>query len=63
MINALCPSGELPGIVPDGECERIEWTLGHVSQGEEVQIIEPFNHLPHTGSMESWQGSVPRAAT
>ena len=56
MIDALRPSGELTGIVADREFEGIEWTLGHVSQGEEVQIIEPVKHLPHTGSMKSWQG-------
>jgi hypothetical protein len=56
MIDPLCPSGELTRIIAYCEFECIEWTLGYISQGEEVQVIKQFKNLPHTGSMESWQG-------
>ena len=57
MIDPLSPSGELTGILADGEFECIEWALGDLSQCEEVEIIEPIEHPSHTGPTESWQGS------
>src|SRR5437762_909856 len=56
MIDPLCPSGELTGIVTNGKFKGIEWTVGYFSQSEKVQVIEPMKYLSHTRSMESWQG-------
>jgi hypothetical protein len=56
MIDPLGPSGELSCVVADGEFERLERTFRDLPQRAEVEIVEPFKHLLHTGSMESWQG-------
>ena len=55
MVDSLGPSSKLARIVADGKFERFKRTLGHVSEGEEVEVIEPIEHPSHTGPMESRQ--------
>lgn len=57
MIDPLCPSGELPRVVAQDEFQCIERTVGHISQGEEIEVVQPLQDLAQTRSMKSWQQS------
>jgi len=57
VVDPLRPSGELSGIVTECEFQCPKRTLGYLTQGEEIEVIESFEDVPHTRSMEPWQGS------